>query len=117
MKKLTIAFVCFFMSIGFLQAQSEETKPLTNVSTSLKDYCGVYKMAENPYVSEVKIECKDGKLISKTPDDEEVVFEYTEDDSFFVPSINATVVFIREKGAINAVKVALQGKELMGARK
>jgi hypothetical protein len=116
MKKLTLMTLFSFIAIGFMTAQTTESKPLTNVSTSLKDYCGVYKMAENPYISEVKVEVKDGKLMSKTPEDEEVVFEHSEDDSFFIPTINATVTFIREKGVINGVKVAAQGKEMLGAK-
>jgi Domain of unknown function (DUF3471) len=116
MKKLTIVLLFCLASISFMKAQGIE-KPLTNVSTSLKDYCGVYKMAKNPYVSEVKIDIKDGKLVSKTPDDEEIVFEYTEDDTFFISSINATAVFTREKGIVNGVKVAVQGKEMTGEKK
>jgi Domain of unknown function (DUF3471) len=116
MKKLALITFFSFTAVGFMMAQTLESKPLTNVSTSLKDYCGVYKMAQNPYVSEVKVEVKDGKLMSKTPEDEEIVFEYAEDDSFFIPTINATVTFIREKGVINGVKVAAQGKEMLGSK-
>ena len=116
MKKLTLIASLFLISVASMTAQTFDSKPLTSVSTSLKDYCGTYKMAENPYVSEVKIEVKDGKLMSKTPEDEEVVFEQSEDDLFFIPTINATVTFIREKGVINGVKVAAQGKEMLGAK-
>jgi Domain of unknown function (DUF3471) len=116
MKKLTLMTLFSFITVGFMMAQTLDSKPLTNVSTSLKDYCGTYKMAENPYVSEVKIAVKDGKLMSKTPEDEEVVFEHSEDDSFFIPTINATVTFIREKDIINGVKVAAQGKEMLGSK-
>jgi hypothetical protein len=116
MKKLTLMTFFSFIAISFMTAQTPDSKLLTNISTSLKDYCGVYKMAENPYVSEVKVEVKEGKLMSKTPDDEEVIFEHSEDDSFFIPTINATVTFIREKGVINGVKVAAQGKEMVGAK-
>jgi hypothetical protein len=116
MKKLTLIAALFFISVASMTAQTIDSKPLTNVSTSLKDYCGTYKMAENPYISEVKVEVKDGKLMSKTPEDEEVVFEHSEDDSFFIPAINATVTFTREKGVINGVKVAAQGKEMLGAK-
>jgi hypothetical protein len=116
MKKLALITLFSFIVVGFMTAQTLDSKSLTNVSTSLKDYCGVYKMAENPYVSEVKVEVKDGKLMSKTPEDEEIVFEHSEDDSFFIPTINAIVTFIREKGVINGVKVAAQGKEMVGAK-
>jgi Domain of unknown function (DUF3471) len=115
MKKLMIVLLCCFASFGFLKAQAIQ-KPLTAVSTSLNDYCGVYKMAENPYVSEVKIDLKDGKLVSSTPNDEEVIFEYVEEDTFFISPINATAVFTREKGIVKSIKVAVQGKEVVGEK-
>jgi hypothetical protein len=117
MKKVTLIALFIFISVCFLSAQSTDNQSITKATTSLKDYCGVYKMSDNPYVEEVKIECKDGKLTSKTPDDEDIVFEYTEEDSFYIPTINATAIFTRDKGHINAVKVMAGGKEYVGSKK
>jgi Domain of unknown function (DUF3471) len=88
-----------------------------NDSTHFKEYCGVYKMAENPYIEEVKIELKNGKLISRTPEDEEIVFEHTENDEFFIPPFSARAIFTRENGLVKGVKVVVQGKEMTGEKK
>lgn len=122
MKKLLFLTVVSLFSINFLVAQNTAVAviiaPLmVNDSTSFKEYCGVYKMAENPYVSEVTIELKDGKLVSKTPDDEEVVLEFTENDTFFIAPLDATAVFQRENGVVKSVKVTVRGKEMMGEKK
>ena len=122
MKKL-IVFTLFLMtSVSYLSAQQTPVNTLvtafiTNDSTSFKDYCGIYKMVDNPYVEEVKIEFKNGRLVSRTPDDEEIEFQHTENDEFFIPPFNATAIFIRENGQVKGVKVKVQGKELIGEKR
>ncbi len=74
-------------------------------------------MAENPYIEEIKIELKDGKLMSRTPEDEEIVFVHTENDAFFIPPFNAKAIFTRENGLVKGVKVMVQGKEMRGEKK
>jgi hypothetical protein len=124
MNKLHLTILLCLSSVIVLKAQQTVvttttivTPIIANDSTSFQDYCGIYKMAENPYIEEVKIELKDGKLISKTPEDEEVVFEHTENDEFFIPPFSARAIFIRENGIVKKVKVVLQGKELAGEKK
>lgn len=124
MNKFLLTILLCLSSFIFLKAQQTALTttimtPLvtTHDSTSFKDYCGIYKMAENPYIEEVKIELKDGKLISLTPEDEEIVFEHTENDEFFIPPFSAKAIFIRENGIVKKVKVLIQGKELAGEKK
>lgn len=122
MKKLIICTLFYLFSVGILKAQqtvvtTAVTSLVVNDSTSFKDYCGIYKMAENPYIEEVTIELKDGKLISKTPENEEIVFEHTRNDEFFIAPFSAKAIFIRENGIVKGVKVIVQGKEMVGEKR
>ena len=122
MKKLMVCILFYLFTIGILKAQqtvvtTAVTSLVVNDSTSFKEYCGLYKMAENPYIEEVTIELKDGKLISKTPENEEIVFEHTSNDEFFIPPFSAKAIFTRENGIVKGVKVMVQGKELAGEKK
>ena len=125
MKQVFLSIALCFTAFSFLKAQGTslaavETPLTVTVSPtpkdSLQDYCGIYKMQENPYVDKVEITSKNGQLVSKSPEDEEVVFEHTENDEFFIPTLNATVIFTREKDAVKSVKVVIQGKALMGEK-
>ena len=122
MKKLMVCTLFYLFAVSILKAQqtvvtTAVTSLVVNDSTSFKDYCGIYKMAENPYIEEVTIELKDGKLISKTPENEEIVFEHTENDEFFIAPFNATAIFTRENGVVKGVKVKVQGKEMVGEKR
>ncbi len=122
MKKLMVFAFFSLSAMGTLKAQQTAVISVVsglnlNDSTRFKDYCGVYKMAENPYIEEVKIELKDGKLISRTPEDEEIVFEYTENDEFFIAPFNATAIFTRENGVVKGVKVKVKGTEMVGEKR
>jgi hypothetical protein len=117
-----ILLLCLSYSIPLKAQQTVVTTTIVTPviakdSTHFKGYCGVYKMAENPYIEEVKIELKDGKLISRTPEEEEIVFEHTENDEFFIPPFSARAIFTRENGLIKGVKVVVQGKEMIGEKK
>jgi hypothetical protein len=121
MNKLHFAILLCLFSFTFLKGQQTAVTTLVapliaNDSTSFKDYCGVYKMVKNPYIDEVKIELKNGKLISSTPEDEEIVFEHTENDEFFIPPFSAKAIFTRENGVVKGVKVVVQGKEMVGEK-
>jgi hypothetical protein len=83
---------------------------------SFEGYCGVYKMQDNPYIDKVQITLKGGQLMSKSPEDEEIVFEYTESNEFFIPAFNARAIFTQINGVIKSVKVLVQGKELTGEK-
>ena len=131
MKKLALS-VAFCLSVSaFLTAQesslaltekpippameskdSKESKDLTG----LEAYCGVYKMKENPYIEAVKLTVKDGKLTSKTPEDEDITLQALETDVFYISEFKAKVIFTREKGIVKTVKVVAQGKEIVGEK-
>lgn len=86
-------------------------------STNIHEYSGKYTMKENPYIDEVILKVKNDKLVSTTPEGEEVVFQYLENDEFYISDFNAKVKFIRENGIVTSVKVHIQGKELIGEKK
>jgi Domain of unknown function (DUF3471) len=124
MKQVFLSLVLCLSAFSFVKAQGTNLaiveQPITaataavNTKDSLQDYCGIYKMQNNPYIDKVEITSKNGQLVSKSPEDEEVIFEHTENDEFFIPTLNATVIFTRENDVVKSVKVTVQGKELVG---
>jgi hypothetical protein len=121
MKSLILSSAFFVCLCPFLTGQSVGNR--TTTTTESKDakgldvYCGVYKMTENPYIQEVKLIEKDGQLMSKTPENEEILLDPTDDDDvFFISIFKAKIVFHREKNAIKSVKVFVQGKEMTGEK-
>ena len=125
MKQVFLSIALCFTVCSFVKAQGTSLAavetPLTTAVAStkkgnLQDYCGIYKMQENPYIDKVEITSKNGQLVSKSPEDEEITFEHTENDEFFIPALNATVIFTREKDAVKSVKVSVQGNELTGEK-
>jgi hypothetical protein len=125
MKRLLLSIALCLTAFSFVKAQetslavSEQTFPIATqikATPSFEGYCGVYKMQENPYIDKVQIILKDGQLMSKSPEDEEIVFEHTENSEFFIPAFNARAIFTAINGVIKSVKVIVQGKELTGEK-
>lgn len=127
MKKLMLSIVFCLLVFPFLKAQDAslivsesaavQALILPQDTSALHEYCGIYTMKSNPYIDEVKIIVKDGKLMSKTPENEEVVFEHTENDEFFIAPFSAKAIFTRINGIVKGVKVVVQGKEMVGEKK
>ncbi len=125
MKRLLLSIALCLTAFSFVKAQgtsltvSEKIFPIATevkATPSFEGYCGVYKMQDNPYIDKVQITLKGGQLMSKSPEDEEIVFEYTENNEFFIPAFNARAIFTQINGVIKSVKVLVQGKELTGEK-
>jgi hypothetical protein len=125
MKRLLLSIALCLTAFSFVKAQgtslavSEKIFPIATevkATPSFEGYCGVYKMQDNPYIDKVQITLKGGQLMSKSPEDEEIVFEYTESNEFFIPAFNARAIFTQINGVIKSVKVLVQGKELTGEK-
>lgn len=125
MKKLILIPTIGLSATYILKAQGVNIKryePVEISSKSLNDtlafneYCGTYSMQENPYIDEVTLRLKNGKLVSLTPEGEEVILENTAKDEFFVPEFSLKVVFIRDSDKIKGLKVKVQGQEILGER-
>lgn len=125
MKQVFLSLVLCLSAFSFLKAQgtslaiSEQTFPLSSATVntnSLDIYCGTYKMQDNPYIDKVQITLKDGELVSKSSEDEDITLVHTENDEFFIAAFNARVIFTREKDTIKSVKVIAQGKEMIGEK-
>jgi hypothetical protein len=123
MKKVFLSSALCLLAFSFIKAQGTSlaaTKPTFDVLKTATDtlnldaYCGVYKMQENEYVDKVKIMVKDGHLVSKSPDDDEVIFVQTKADEFFVSQFNLYALFVKIDGIVKSVKVRIQGKEVSG---
>ena len=125
MKKILLIPAIGLSATYFLKAQGasvaayspiEITHVMAKDSTTFQEYCGTYKMQENPYLEEVTLRLKNGKLISFTPEDEEIALEHVENDEFFIAPFSARTIFIRENGIVKGVKVLVQGKEMVGKK-
>jgi hypothetical protein len=120
---ITLSILCsHIVKAQSLTHQSQSSLDIKSVvhhsdSTKMQEYSGKYTMEDNPYIEEVVLKVKDDKLISTTPEGEEVVFQYVENDEFFISDFNLKVNFIRENGIVKSVKVHIQGKELVGEKK
>jgi hypothetical protein len=89
---------------------------MTKDSTQFQEYCGTYTMKNNPYIDEITIHLKQGKLISITPEGEEVVLENTGNDEFFVAFFNARIIFTRINSIVKGVKALVKGQEMVGLK-
>jgi hypothetical protein len=125
MKRLLLSIALCLTAFSFVKAQgtslavSEQTFPIATevkATPSFEGYCGVYKMQDNPYIDKVHITLKDGQLMSKSPEDEDILLEFTENNEFFIPAFNGRAIFTAINGVIKNVKVIVQGKELTGEK-
>ena len=125
MKQVFLSLALCLAALSFVKAQgtslavSEKTFPIVTevkATPNFEGYCGVYKMQENPYIDKVQITLKGGQLMSKSPEDEEILFEHTENNEFFIPAFNARAIFTKIDGIIKSIKVIVQGKELTGEK-
>ena len=125
MKKIFLIPAIGLSATYFLKAQGasvlayspvEISSVLAKNFTIFEEYCGTYKMQDNPYVEEVNIRLKNGKLISASPEGEEIALEYVENDEFYIALFKAQIIFIRESGLIKGVKVLVKGEQILGEK-
>ena len=73
-------------------------------------------MADNEYIDKVNIMLKEGHLITKSPENEEIILEQTDDNTFFIAAYQLQAIFINENNVVKGVKVIIQGKEIRGEK-
>ncbi len=123
MKKSMFTLAIALMAIGCLKAQSATAEVKVAATTvaakdtsALSSYVGKYKMSENEYVKEVIVFLKEGKLMSYSPDKQEIELISKEEDTFLIEEFSAKVIFSREKGMVKGVKIQVQGMEMVGEK-
>jgi hypothetical protein len=87
-------------------------------ATSMADYAATYKMADNPYVKEVMIALKEGKLLlsSDANPSEGVEITPAKDADSFTASIqgnDAEIVFTRAEGKVVKIKISVGGGQVV----
>lgn len=123
MKKLL--FITFLASFFTVSSFAKAVNISTNIinykiviadSTEFKEYCGNYKMTDNPMVDKMKVFFKDGDFFGEASGYPATKLTRKKEDEFEESSFGAIITFTRLDGKVTGIKVAVQGQELIGMK-
>ena len=118
MKKLVLsayAFAGLILLANISKAQTANSSPGAD-SLKYKEYYGVYKMTDNPYVQTMKAYFKNGSFYGLADGYPETVLNMVSPDEFKDVNMGSSIIFTRKDSIVTGVMVSVQGQEFTGVK-